>query len=175
MEMSKLRNREELAKFAAKNGAKYCAEIGVYDGKYSEVICRNIPDITMFCIDTWKPSRNHVRQTNLDRALRNAKKILRPYNVVFMRMTSLEAAKRIPNARLDFIYIDALHDYTSVKMDLLAWYPKLKMGGLFAGHDWTHEGVTRAVKDFALVNDIDEIMATESMESDWLPSWYWVK
>lgn len=38
---------------------------------------------------------------------------------------------------LDFIYLDARHDRQSVLADLQAYWPKLKPGGVIAGHDYT--------------------------------------
>ena len=36
----------------------------------------------------------------------------------------------------DFVYIDARHDFKGVYEDLVKWWPKLKKGGIFAGHDY---------------------------------------
>jgi hypothetical protein len=54
----------------------------------------------------------------------------------FMRMYTTEAAKLVPDDSLDFIYIDARHDYCGVREDLREWWPKLRMGGILAGHDY---------------------------------------
>ena len=37
---------------------------------------------------------------------------------------------------LDFVYIDGLHDFGSVKQDIAAWWPKVKVGGFIGGHDY---------------------------------------
>ena len=36
----------------------------------------------------------------------------------------------------DFIYVDARHDYRGVAVDIAEWWPKLRPGGIFAGHDY---------------------------------------
>jgi predicted O-methyltransferase YrrM len=63
---------------------------------------------------------------------------------------STEAAGRFADGSLDFCFIDADHAYSSVLGDLRAWAPKLKPGGLLAGHDYSIEwpGVVRAVEEF---------------------------
>jgi hypothetical protein len=55
---------------------------------------------------------------------------------------------------LDFVFIDADHGYEGCLRDLRAWYPKVKPGGIFSGHDYENTsypkfGVTQAVKEFA--------------------------
>lgn len=57
--------------------------------------------------------------------------------VQFLRMLSTEAARlHIPDHSLDFVYIDARHDYCGVLEDLVAYYPKLRPGAIMAGHDF---------------------------------------
>lgn len=65
------------------------------------------------------------------------------------RMTSPEAALRISDGSQDFVFIDADHTYESVLYDLIAWYPKVREGGLFFGHDYGLWDVKPAVDDFA--------------------------
>ena len=66
---------------------------------------------------------------------------------VFLRNMSVDGARQLPMSSLDFIYIDARHDYAGVLEDMRAWWPKLCAGGLFAGHDYEGE-VPSAVHDF---------------------------
>jgi predicted O-methyltransferase YrrM len=58
---------------------------------------------------------------------------------------SVRAAEEIGDASVDWVFIDALHDYRSVRNDIRAWAPKLKPGGLMSGHDYGRAGVTDAV------------------------------
>jgi Methyltransferase domain/Glycosyl transferase family 2 len=66
-----------------------------------------------------------------------------------VQMLSTRAAQSFPDNFFDFIFLDAAHDYASVQEDLRAWWPKLKVGGLFAGHDYSPiwPGVWRAVSE----------------------------
>jgi predicted O-methyltransferase YrrM len=74
--------------------------------------------------------------------------------VTFIYKPSVEASKGFEDESLDFVYIDANHSYQSVKDDLNVWYPKLKVGGVICGHDFsiedvaTHECVAWAATEF---------------------------
>jgi hypothetical protein len=51
---------------------------------------------------------------------------------------------------LDWVHLDARHDYESVKADIKAWLPKVKSGGWLTGDDYDNDkwpGVVSAVKE----------------------------
>jgi hypothetical protein len=60
---------------------------------------------------------------------------------------SAESAELLDDASLAFCYIDAAHDYESVKRDILAWRSKVKPDGILAGHDYQYPDVEKAVKE----------------------------
>lgn len=62
--------------------------------------------------------------------------------------SSLRAAVLFADASLDFVFIDANHSYEAVINDIRAWWPKIRPGGLLAGHDYSWTGVARAVHEF---------------------------
>lgn len=89
--------------------------------------------------------------------------------IIHYRMSSDAAAKLLPNNSFDFIFIDGLHTYEQVLKDCQNFYPKIKSGGLFAGHDYNAiAGVGMAVREFA-----------ESVSADIFETqndvWYWRK
>lgn len=55
-------------------------------------------------------------------------------------------------------FIDGNHEYQKVKEDILAWLPKVKDGGILAGHDYTWPDVIKAV---------DEIIKIEKKRCSW--------
>lgn len=67
-----------------------------------------------------------------------------------LRSESAAAAQRFQDHSVDFCFIDADHAYRSVKADIAAWCPKMKPGGVLAGHDIDQDDVRRAVADSGL-------------------------
>jgi predicted O-methyltransferase YrrM len=65
------------------------------------------------------------------------------------RCESVAAAEAFEDRSLDFIFLDARHTFDAVCQDLSAWWPKLRPGGLLAGHDYAWSGVRAAVDAFA--------------------------
>lgn len=66
-----------------------------------------------------------------------------------LRCDSSEAAKQFDYNSVDVIFIDAGHSYQNVKADIEAWLPKMKKGGIMAGHDYNKSwpGVIQAVNE----------------------------
>jgi len=93
---------------------------------------------------------------------------------IVYRMFSADAADLFVPDQLDFVYIDANHAYPFIVADLAAWWPKLKKGGIFAGHDYldgehggSDYGVKQAVTEFAAAHNLEVHVLPEQ----W-PSWY---
>lgn len=140
------------------NGSKF-AEIGTWKGTsaaYMAVeIANSKKDIEFYCVDLWSSVANHTPGAPIssddsfyEEFLTNVASV-RDY-IKPVRMNSVDAANSFEDSFFDFIFIDASHDYESVKTDLNAWFPKLKPTGVFAGHDYHRgwPGVQRAVDEF---------------------------
>lgn len=57
---------------------------------------------------------------------------------------------------VDALFVDASHEYVDVKADLEAWLPKMKPGGIIAGHDYeAWPGVKKAVNEFFTPDKIE--------------------
>lgn len=171
---SRSADRGTLADLFADLGFKYGAEIGTENGRYARQLCHRNPGLKLLCVDPYADYYSH-RQEEMEQAFQNARKVLEDYNVAFIRMTSLEAAKLIPDAVFDFVYIDALHDFDNCVQDIIAWNPKVKRGGIVAGHDYHHRyryGVVGAVDSYARFHKINAYYITgEALD----PSWLWVR
>jgi hypothetical protein len=66
-------------------------------------------------------------------------------------MSSVDAAATFKDAYLSFAFIDANHLYEGISADIKAWAPKVRPGGILAGHDYgmpdRWPDVTRAVDE----------------------------
>jgi hypothetical protein len=61
---------------------------------------------------------------------------------------STEFANNIKDECLDFIFIDADHSYEGALRDFKQFWPKVKKGGIFAGHDLNIPTVNKAIREF---------------------------
>jgi hypothetical protein len=119
------------------------AEIGVYTGQFSAHILREWKGKCLYSIDPWmhqsrKMDVSDVQQDEQDKLLSRSVATLQPFKSRshIMREFSVQAARSFYKHQLDFVYIDACHDYRSVWADINAWYPIVKPHGVIAGHDY---------------------------------------
>lgn len=141
--------REDLTHLFHQLGYKVGAEIGTERGLFAETICRNNPELKLYCIDpylAYKGYREHKSQNKLNGFYEEAGERLRPYDATFIRKPSIEAATRFKDGSLDFIYIDGNHSLLHVVQDLCYWVPKVRSGGCISGHDF----IRRVNKSYAM-------------------------
>ena len=137
-----------------KHKLKVGAEIGVRDGVFSEYLLSQNPDLKMYAVDVWQSvpgmsisDSNRDHQANLTETMTRFK----PYRerVTILKSISTTAARYVSSKSLDFVFIDAGHDFKSVVDDLRAWYPKVKSKGWLTGHDYhPGRGVKKAVDTY---------------------------
>lgn len=165
------------------------AEIGVKRGIHSQVILSRWKGRKLYLVDPWEEQddESYVDRANvyqerhnefLDETLSRMQEFGGRFEI--LRDYSVEAAKRIPDESLDFVYIDARHDYDSVLEDLHAWYPKVKDGGIIAGHDYLRglmNGIPYGVKEAVRKFTNDAGYSWFSVKRTWepWPSFYFVK
>ncbi len=159
-------------------------EIGVQDAHFSVTLLKRWKCSLFYSIDPWRefePSKYldvaNRQQAIQDRIYEGARNRLREFGErsVILRSTSAEAVTQFANGQLDFVYIDANHSYEAVVEDIRLWYPKLKPGGVLAGHDYldgNHPaavfGVMSAVNEFAARLGLQVYTAGTGLES---PTW----
>ena len=165
--------REDLAPMFATLGFKEGAEVGVRRGQFAEVFCKNIKGLHMTCIDPWAPYSNYTK-TRQDRYFDITKKRLEPYNVTFIRKTSMEALADVPDNSLDFVHIDGDHSFDYVCPDIIFWTKKLKSHGVMICHDYYRfrwAGVVDAVDAYTSCHAIIPWFMIKHRE----PTVFWLK
>ena len=140
-------------------------EIGTCRAESTAFILDKCPNIIkLYTIDPYKAYddwNGEITQDTIDKFRKIAEKNLKQYGDRYemIRETSADAATKIKTitnkSEFDFIFVDGDHSYDATKADCEAYYPLLKKGGLFCGHDYSSiEAVNRAVTDFRENNKI---------------------
>ena len=146
-------------------GYKYGAEIGVLKGRYSKWLCYKIKGLKLFLVDPYVAYDEYSearKQNDLNEYEEEAKKRLlndRHCNVEFVKKFSIDAVKDFNDNSLDFVFIDANHDYKWVKEDIELWSKKVKKGGIVSGHDYSeyHFEVRKAVDEWVAKKNISPL------------------
>jgi hypothetical protein len=166
-------------------------EVGVDRGYFSEVLCKDNPNLHLYGVDCWNssafPEGNPYRlqQEYFDTCYQEAKARLAPYNCTIIKKTSMEALADFEDNSLDFVYIDANHDFLNFTKDLHEWYKKVKVGGIISGHDYAYyryskfNHVKRALIAYARCYRMIPLFAVmydpKGLKRDHFRSWFYVK
>jgi hypothetical protein len=140
-------------RFAGAIGARSVAEIGVYRGDFAAALLDGCPEIeAYYMIDPWRHLEDWNKPANkaddvfegfyretMDRTEAHAAKR------VVLRGKTTEVADELPDAGLDFAYVDGDHTLRGVTIDLVRVYDKVRDGGWIGGDDfcrniWQHKG-----------------------------------
>lgn len=129
-------------------------EIGVCHGFTTEYFLKNIPNIKkIYAIDPYPTyvDWNGVKLTEerqQETKNRCAKRLSNYSNIDLIYNTSSDFVSNIQDNELDFIFIDGDHSYEATLADIKNYWPKVKTGGIFAGHDIYLPSVRRAIQEF---------------------------
>ena len=146
------------------------AEVGCLRGESSFALLSHGID-HLYCIDSWTGPylEDYVKFT--DRV-----SVFPKERLTVLQMKSIEAVCVLP--KLDFVFLDALHDYESAMQDIRLYWGLIQPGGLMCGHDYfnappTYE-VKRAADEFfsALGLPICQAGPRNNPGASLVPSWY---
>jgi hypothetical protein len=182
-------NRIDLAKLFNELGFKIGVEVGVERGRYSGILCKEIPGVTLYGVDPWETYDGYIDykdQQQLSDFREIAMERLKGFpNFIPIKEYSVQASKRFKDDSLDFVYLDGNHMLQAVIEDLNIWIPKLRVGGIISGHDYVPRWksskrciqVIEAVKAYTAANDIGPWFVTQggNMAITRHASFFWVK
>lgn len=168
MKLTDLKNRKDIGILLNELGlVGLGVEIGVAYGENAYNILSHWQG-RLILVDPWKtqPEDEYIdgsAHIDFDGALNYCLENLKQFDGKFttMRLKSDDAAKMFIDDTLDFVYLDGNHHNPQFTRDVLNWYPKVKKGGIFGGHDYmdldTPEyrcEVKKVIDDFAAKNNI---------------------
>lgn len=173
---SEIEHRDELPLLCDWRKFETAIEIGVDRGTFAALFftCRRLRHF--IGVDDYSNHSEfpYVRDTDLQIA---ATRFAQCSFASLMRATGVTIADAIASGdlghikerKVDFVYVDAGHEYEDVKQDIATWWPLISDRGILAGHDFddTHPGVQRAVREFAEQQNVTVYLTKEHPNS-----WY---
>ena len=147
----------------SRQGAVF-VEVGAYLGRSTAYLASRLRQarkrIRLFVVDLWDGwfYDNFQQQTPMPQAadvywhfLRNMQRCGVCHLLCPVKLASERAASLFEDGSVDFVYLDADHAEAAVQRDLEVWFPKVRPGGVLAGHDYLNNdfpGVRRAADAF---------------------------
>lgn len=150
-------------------------EIGVCCGVSTEFLCKNLANLKiLFAVDNyptyidWDGTKLTDERQKVIKE--HAQQRLAKYsNIKLIYEKSSKFSETLPNNLVDFIFIDGDHSYNSIINDLNNYWPKVKSGGVFAGHGVNLPSVNCAIYDFFGKDLVAKIIVTVNN------GWYIIK
>ncbi len=153
------------------------AEIGVFQGQSScylgEIIKERNKNLRLVSIDLFPNEEELIKlagqgagqsiEKDIIRALpdsllnifvRNMRNAEVDDVIIPIKSDSIKASSIFPDEHFAMVFLDDNHDYTYVVEELKAWWPKVKKGGMYCGHDYQAVGVNKAVLEFVKDNNL---------------------
>lgn len=143
--MRNLNNRNQLAELLTElKLTGEAAFVGVAEGQFEDYFLSRWKGKANW-IDPWRilntpgysghgEDNDAGQEARYQRIIRTAAK--HPGRCKVIRATSEEAAPRFADGSLDMVYVDADHSTEGITSDSALWWPKVRSGGVFAGHDF---------------------------------------
>jgi len=180
-----IRNRSDIPTLLRRMNAQKICEVGVCEGCHFRNLIRAECVAHAVAVDLWTETgiRAHndcyTPQSELDRMHNTMLELAKvDARVQVIKNYSPLAAKEFPDGYFDFVYIDGDHTYPGVWIDLCEWFPKVRSGGVLAGHDFFEytfgevkfgivEAVTKFIREKGLHLHVDKEGPPELPAHDW--------
>lgn len=177
-----LHHRTEIGAFLNARGLTgKGVEVGTLFGAFATDILKTWQG-HLHCVDPWINQAEEVYSDGANRIHdmnevfeRVSEGIGRHPRCTLHRMMSLNGCGRFEDGELDFFYDDGNHGVDHVRADISAWWPKVKTGGMFSGHDfftrYDHETNSDAL---TAVMELAEAIGIRPHVT-WDSSWWFIK
>lgn len=128
------------------NDCKIC-EVGVADGQSALYLASKLNELgktfTLYMVD----NLDYGKYIQLCTIYENIIQSGLGGSIKVIPKDSIEASKDFNDGYLDFAFIDSSHLYEPTKLEIKAWYEKVKDEGIISGHDAYDANVYRAIKE----------------------------
>jgi len=174
--------RSDLPEYFKSVGYTKGAEIGVYKGEFTELLCK--AGLQVYAIDPWMAYSEQPSQKREDFLYGHTQRQLKKYvNCKIIRKSSMEAVNDFEDESLDFVYIDGDHSFKAIACDIVEWEKKVRKGGVVSGHDYHGHSshYVRAIVDaYVKAYNIKKLEIFGSVKhakerGDKCNSWLWIK
>jgi len=120
------------------------AELGVQRGQFAKHNLERWPSCQDYLlVDVWRHQENYIDYANVDNRaqetlLRTTLRNVAPFrsSVRICRDFTSTCVKHEADGHFDVVYVDARHNYKGAMEDMVLWWPKVRKGGVLAGHDY---------------------------------------
>lgn len=130
-----------LAEAIPENGL--IVEVGTHYGRSAYALAASArPSVKIYCVDIWEFSPVYEA----------FRLLTAPRCPNILPIQSASPLADWPNGKVNLVYIDGAHDYSSVTADIKFWGKQLAEGGLLCGDDYIPDdfpGVVQAVDEYA--------------------------
>ena len=134
----------EFCNFLKQRNVKRILEIGSYAGESINMFKQVLgDDVVIVAIDPWDTldDENDLIHENdfhqVERVYNEA--VLSHQRIVKCKLYSQDIADMFADEYFDWLYVDGLHTYKQVKIDLELYVSKVKENGIISGHDYEIE------------------------------------
>jgi hypothetical protein len=178
----RIQSRLDLPTYLKATGVQGDAvELGVLFGEYSEAFLQRWPGV-LWMVDPWinqAPSiyTDGCNAVDMSKAKQQAQERVARFGgraKIFQTFSDIAALGFADNS-LATVFIDANHKHSAAAADIAAYWPKVRSGGVLAGHDFyeRHDayqdcGVMTAVQQFARANKLPVVLTEDT-------SWFILK
>jgi FkbM family methyltransferase len=154
--------RTDLGRICEEEHFKVGIELGVQRGIFAEQTLKQWKSCEKYVlVDLWGNQNNYRDAANVgnekhNKYMQEAMRRMKPFedrgvDIQICRNYTQNCVHLFTDESIDYIYVDARHDFKGVYEDLVMYWPKLKRGGIMAGHDY----MTQALVSNSDYNDQD--------------------
>ena len=138
----------------APKGNRVGVEVGLWKGDFGQIMLKHNDRLHWYGVDPYfQYGRKKRGQAEWDDICRRVVGKFKPYGDRFtlVRKPSSTGVAFIPD-NVDFVFIDGNHDEDMVLNDITLYEPKVRSGGIMAGHDYSlpkgRDGIRNAVSTY---------------------------